>query len=519
MSIVYRVIPLILFLFVYIVGLIGNGLLIFIVFRQKNLRTVPNLLVVSLALGDFLFVLFCVPFGAVAYSLEYYPFSTFYCRFENFIINLSLGVSVFSLLALSADRYKIIVKPFSSHASDPANKLKTIVISIWFLSILLALPETIYSGIITETITEANNKTINLVYCWSPNESELLSNHKFMITRQILRLITYYIMPLIFVSIFYILIAKHLFQAKGVMLTPMSTQSFVNQISNTKRGQINSKPTKTISSSTLSNKSNLKEQRRHNEIISTNYKKNLSKHSKTLDNEELLNLHESSLSSARTTSLRNGTRHNREPLFNSTTINNNNIALHTLYRNVKVKKQLRARHKVAKTVLFLCSVFFICWLPKQIHDLYWFIGVLVYSAPWNHYWQFNKTLALIFSYTYSCINPFALYFLSTTFRHFYKRYLFFWTNTPCYSKGHLANHMQQHRIGDNVTFTEYQRNSSAINVTNIYYDLNRTKNSGFFQQKQNSMKMNQSLPSDVPKTENGSPINGTSYPSVAINQC
>ncbi|CAF5226969.1 unnamed protein product, partial [Rotaria magnacalcarata] len=135
---------------------------------------------------------------------------------------------------------------------------------------------------------------------------------------------------------------------------------------------------------------------------------NLSKHSKTLDNEELLNLHESSLSSARTTSLRNGTRHNREPLFNSTTINNNNIALHTLYRNVKVKKQLRARHKVAKTVLFLCSVFFICWLPKQIHDLYWFIGVLVYSAPWNHYWQFNKTLALIFSYTYSCINPFAL---------------------------------------------------------------------------------------------------------------
>ena len=115
-------------------------------FRQKNLRTVPNLLVVSLALGDFLFVLFCVPFGAVAYSLDYYPFSTFYCRFENFIINLSLGVSVFSLLALSADRYKIIVKPFSSHANDPSIKLKSMVILIWVLSTLLALPETIYSG-------------------------------------------------------------------------------------------------------------------------------------------------------------------------------------------------------------------------------------------------------------------------------------------------------------------------------------------------------------------------------------
>lgn len=115
-------------------------------FRQKNLRTVPNLLVVSLAVGDFLFVFFCVPFGAVAYSLEYYPFSTFYCRFENFIINLSLGVSVFSLLALSADRYKIIAKPLASHANDPSNKLKIVVIVIWCMAALLAIPETVYSG-------------------------------------------------------------------------------------------------------------------------------------------------------------------------------------------------------------------------------------------------------------------------------------------------------------------------------------------------------------------------------------
>jgi bombesin-like receptor 3 len=128
------------------------------VFRQKNLRTVPNLLIVSLALGDFLFILFCVPFGAIAYSLEYYPFSTFYCRFEHFIINLSLGVSVFSLLALSADRYKIIVKPFSSHANDPSIKLKTVVISIWLLSIFLALPETIYSG---ELLAIERNEIVN----------------------------------------------------------------------------------------------------------------------------------------------------------------------------------------------------------------------------------------------------------------------------------------------------------------------------------------------------------------------
>lgn len=165
MTILYNIIGLFLFSLVFIVGLIGNGLLIckyscrcylysvadiyvclVIVLCQRNLRTVPNILVVSLACGDFLFVLFCVPFGAIAYSLEYYPFSSIYCRFENFIINLSLGVSVFSLLALSADRYSIIAKPFSSHTNDPTIKLKLVVIFIWLVSALLALPETLYSG-------------------------------------------------------------------------------------------------------------------------------------------------------------------------------------------------------------------------------------------------------------------------------------------------------------------------------------------------------------------------------------
>ena len=85
-----------------------------------------------------------------------------------------------------------------------------------------------------ETVIQPNNKTIKLIYCWSPNESDLLSNHTFMISRQIIRLIIYYIMPFIFISIFYILIAKHLFQTKSVILTSISTQPFINrrQISN-----------------------------------------------------------------------------------------------------------------------------------------------------------------------------------------------------------------------------------------------------------------------------------------------
>jgi hypothetical protein len=124
-----------------------------------------------------------------------------------------------------------------------------------------------------------------------------------MITRQILRLIIYYLMPFIFITIFYSLIAKTLFQTKDVICSPRSS--------------------------------------------SYTFKKDLIPEENHARN--------------------NTMRQNREIFCNNQTTN-------TLNQDARTKKQLYARHKVAKTVLFLCLVFFICWLPKQLHDLYWYVN-------------------------------------------------------------------------------------------------------------------------------------------------
>ncbi len=144
-----------------------------------------------------------------------------------------------------------------------------------------------------------------------------------------------------------------------------------------------------------------------------------------------------------------------------------------------------------------------------------FIGVIVYSSRWNHFWQFNKTLALILSYIYSCINPFALYFLSSTFRHFYKRYLFFWTNTSCcYSKTDQVKTIQQRRTGEPTTLSDYTHRASANNVSTIYYDLNRTRNSNnCYPATSNSIKMQRYTPSDAISSESGTATRSARYSS------
>ena len=55
---------------VFIVGLIGNATLIYMILANKPMRTKSNVLIVSLAAGDFLLILVSVPFAALLYATD-----------------------------------------------------------------------------------------------------------------------------------------------------------------------------------------------------------------------------------------------------------------------------------------------------------------------------------------------------------------------------------------------------------------------------------------------------------------
>ncbi len=61
-------------------GLIGNGLVVYVVFKHGAMKTVTNLYFVNLAIADVLFLLFCVPFTAITYVLPYWPFGQPMCK-------------------------------------------------------------------------------------------------------------------------------------------------------------------------------------------------------------------------------------------------------------------------------------------------------------------------------------------------------------------------------------------------------------------------------------------------------
>ena len=89
----------------------GNVTLVVIFGRNKHLRNVPNTYIISLALGDLLVLVFTVPFVSTIYIFPSWPYGEIICKFSEFVKDVSVGVTVFTLTVLSVERYLAIVSP------------------------------------------------------------------------------------------------------------------------------------------------------------------------------------------------------------------------------------------------------------------------------------------------------------------------------------------------------------------------------------------------------------------------
>ena len=140
-----RVIVPVIFTIVVILGCVGNSLVIVVVLKNKDyFRNTTNLFILNLSVADLLFLTFCVPFHAVIYTTMDWPFGEFMCKFVHLIQYSSMVTSIFTLVAMSFDRYLAVVYALETkHVRTPCIALVTSVI-IWVVSFAIALPWPIF---------------------------------------------------------------------------------------------------------------------------------------------------------------------------------------------------------------------------------------------------------------------------------------------------------------------------------------------------------------------------------------
>ncbi|XP_078114556.1 gastrin-releasing peptide receptor [Sander vitreus] len=189
-----------------VLGLIGNITLIKTFCSAKSIRNVPNLFMSSLALGDVLLLVTCAPVDASRYLSEEWLFGRVGCKVIPFIQLTSVGVSVFTLTALSADRYRAIVKPLDIQTSSTTTSIVLRAALIWLFSLILAIPEAVFSDLHTFNVTSTNESFVTCAPY--PTSGELHPKIHSMAS-----FLIFYVIPLLVISVYYTFIARSLMRS------------------------------------------------------------------------------------------------------------------------------------------------------------------------------------------------------------------------------------------------------------------------------------------------------------------
>ncbi|XP_059472152.1 tachykinin-like peptides receptor 86C isoform X2 [Neocloeon triangulifer] len=143
----------------------GNAIVMWIVLAHRRMRSVTNYFLVNLSVSDMMMALLNCVFNFIYMIDSDWPFGATYCTVNNFVANVTVAASVFTLVAISLDRYVAIVKPLKGRMRKRWALFT--VLSIWFLSSLLALPTLLYST--TSTSSHTNGETRTLCFLQWPD--------------------------------------------------------------------------------------------------------------------------------------------------------------------------------------------------------------------------------------------------------------------------------------------------------------------------------------------------------------
>ncbi|XP_050498806.1 muscarinic acetylcholine receptor DM1 [Diabrotica virgifera virgifera] len=127
-----------------IITVIGN-IMVMISFKiDKQLQTISNYFLFSLAVADFAIGLISMPLFTIYTLLGYWPLGPLICDTWLALDYLASNASVLNLLIISFDRYFSVTRPFSYRAKRTTRRAAVMIASAWGISLLL-WPPWIYS--------------------------------------------------------------------------------------------------------------------------------------------------------------------------------------------------------------------------------------------------------------------------------------------------------------------------------------------------------------------------------------
>ncbi|XP_073781931.1 C-C chemokine receptor type 5-like [Danio rerio] len=204
---------------VFIIGFIGNGLVVWVLVRYRHKSNMTDVCLFNLALADLLFLV-SLPFWAHN-AMDEWIFGRFMCHTITGLFMIGLYASIFFMVLMTLNRYAIIVHAHSVFSRNRSTKMGLALASlVWMLSLLVSLPNIIFAKDKNETNSKISCRSdfpkdsswmpftylkmnllslvfplIIMIFCYSriiPTLLSMKSQKKHKVVRLILAVVTVY---------------------------------------------------------------------------------------------------------------------------------------------------------------------------------------------------------------------------------------------------------------------------------------------------------------------------------------
>ncbi|KAH8368650.1 hypothetical protein KR084_002875 [Drosophila pseudotakahashii] len=196
---ILKLITMILYALVCIIGLFGNTLVIYVVMRFSKMQTVTNIYILNLAIADECFLI-GIPFLLYTMQVGNWSFGNYMCKAYMVSTSITSFTSSIFLLIMSADRYIAVCHPISSPRYRTPFVSKLVSAFAWMTSVLLMLPVILFASTV-----QSSNGNVSCNIEW-PDTQNSHTDSTFILYSLVLGFAT----PLTFILVFYCLVIRKL---------------------------------------------------------------------------------------------------------------------------------------------------------------------------------------------------------------------------------------------------------------------------------------------------------------------
>ena len=145
-------------------GAVGNFLVIYAVIRQPVMRTLHNAYIMNLAISDLLLCVLTMPLTLMEILTKYWMLghSAITCKLVGGLQAVSIFTSTMTIMAISLDRYQLIVHPNQAYAKRIGAGVGLTL--VWGVSLLLSCPAFMFRTLERHLLPGFPAESIN--YCF-----------------------------------------------------------------------------------------------------------------------------------------------------------------------------------------------------------------------------------------------------------------------------------------------------------------------------------------------------------------